>query len=171
MFYWYNHVLYYTLDCAGMIKGIFSNLQSGNLQKVPNQLLNLTTGEQCAALSNSLIGAFNLVHFLLMVLQCSIQIILGNWKFFGYYFILCYLFHDILFYVIFSMITFDCFTFALFQILFLFTGCYSDFYIFWLSSVTWSVSHLDNWKFWMLFPLFPPPSQDWNFMITYPMIK
>ncbi|KAH9721576.1 TPX2 importin domain-containing protein [Citrus sinensis] len=43
-------------DCAGMIKGIFSNLQSGNLQKVPNQLLNLTTGEQCAALSNSLIG-------------------------------------------------------------------------------------------------------------------
>ncbi|KAH9721570.1 TPX2 importin domain-containing protein [Citrus sinensis] len=31
-------------DCAGMIKGIFSNLQSGNLQKVPNQLLNLTTG-------------------------------------------------------------------------------------------------------------------------------
>ncbi|KAH9721571.1 TPX2 importin domain-containing protein [Citrus sinensis] len=42
-------------DCAGMIKGIFSNLQSGNLQKVPNQLLNLTTGEQCAALSNSLI--------------------------------------------------------------------------------------------------------------------
>ncbi|KAJ0106691.1 hypothetical protein Patl1_18605 [Pistacia atlantica] len=32
------------IDCAGMSKGIFTNLQSGNLQKVPYQPLDLTKG-------------------------------------------------------------------------------------------------------------------------------
>lgn len=48
-----HDVLHGLPECEGMDRGIFTKLQSGNLQKFLNQPLELTTGDHRSTLTNN----------------------------------------------------------------------------------------------------------------------
>lgn len=50
---WMYDVLHGLPECEGMDRGIFTKLQSGNLQKFLNQPLELTTGDHLSTLTNN----------------------------------------------------------------------------------------------------------------------